>query len=661
MTEPIITEPTITNPTINGYAGKILRIDLGTQKIIKAPLCRKMCKEFIGGRGFVAKTLYEELPPDIDPLGEDNLFIIATGPLSGHFLPASGKTHFGSKSPATGGYADSNMGGHFGPALKYAGYDMVVLTGKAAIPSYLFIEDDTIEIRSAGTYWGKGSLTCEEEMKKDVGEDFQILTIGPAGEKLVKFACISHDFGRQAGRTGIGAVLGSKNIKAIAVKGTGSIPVFDLEKAYAKGKEAFKKVAQKPGFKGWTPQGTAGITDWVNEVGAFPAKNFSTSHIDHSHLINGKKVLERLKITDKGCYCCPTPCGKYGHTKTTLGSVYMEGPEFETISLFGGSCMLKSIEEVAYANFLCDELGIDTISGASVAAFAIECFEKKMITKEQIGKKIQFGDFNSIVHLLNLMSLRSNDLGDLLAQGVKTASETIKQGSEKFAIHVKGLEWTGYECRNAPSMMLAYMTADVGAHHNRAWVLGHDVVGAATNVHDLITAGGDGDGNCNKRPKAQVSGKNSAGFVIESQHIRPAFDLLGCCRLQMMELGFEVENYAELYSVITGKKITWENLLVISEKVWHLTRMISAREIKDFGRNSDYPPARFYEEPTPSGPNKGYCIPLEDLDQLLDAYYDARGWDKNGIPTNETLDRVGLNRILARSYPDLKLGKGEIK
>jgi len=624
---------------MDGYAGKVLRIDLDTDKIIKEPLSNKMCEEFIGGRGFVAKTLYEELPPDTDPLGKNNLFIIATGPLSGHFLPASGKTHFGSKSPATGGYADSNMGGHFGPALKYAGFDMAVITGKAKKPTYLYIRDDIIEIRDAKAYWGKGSLTCEEMMKKDLGEDFQILTIGPAGEKLVNFACISHDFGRQAGRTGIGAVLGSKNIKAIAVKGTGSIPVFDLKKAYAKGKQAFKKVSEKPGFKGWTPEGTAGITDWVNEVGSFPAKNFQTSHIDHSHMINGKKVLERLKITDKACYCCPTPCGKYGKTKTTLGAAYMEGPEFETISLFGGSCMLESIEEIAYANYLCDELGIDTISGASVAAFAIECFEKKLITKEEIGKEIKFGDFDSIVYLLDLMSLRKNTLGDLLSQGVKIASEKIKKGSEKFAIHVKGLEWTGYECRNAPSMMLAYMTADVGAHHNRAWVLGHDVVGAGTNVHDLITVGADSD----TRPKAVIHSDDSAGYVIESQHLRPAFDLLGCCRLQMMELGFEVEHYSELFGFITGRKITWDDIIKTSEKVWNLTRVIWAREIKGFGRRYDYPPARFYEEPTPSGPNRGYFIKKEEIDKLLDAYYAKRGWDQNGIPTQETLDGMGLS------------------
>ena len=625
-----------------GYAGKILRINLTTREIVKDILPEKMCEEFIGGRGFVAKTLYEELPPGTPPFDENNLFIIATGPLSGHFLPASGKTHFGSKSPATGGYADSNMGGHFGPALKYAGYDMVVITGKAETPGFVFIEDDKIDIRPAAAYWGKGALTCEAMMKKDLGEDFQILAIGPAGEKKVNFACISHDFGRQAGRTGMGAVLGSKNIKAVAVKGTGSILAADVKKAFALGKEAFRKVSEKPGFKGWTPEGTAGITDWINEVGAFPARNFKTSHIGHSSMINGKKVLERLKITDKGCYCCPTPCGKYGHTQTILGSAFMEGPEFETISLFGGSCLLKTIEEVAYANYLCDELGIDTISGASVAAFAIECFEKGLIAEEDIGRLVKFGDLESVVHLLNLMGQREKALGDLLSQGVKTASEKIKNGSEKFAIHVKGLEWTGYECRNAPSMMLAYMTADVGAHHNRAWVMGHDVVGAATNVHDLITGGTHNE----KRPRAVISPEDSAQYVIESQHIRPAFDLLGCCRLQLMELGFEVENYAELYSVITGEKITWEDLIRVSEKVWNLTRMFWAREMKNFGRNMDYPPPRFYEELIPGGPCKGYGISLHDMDSLLDAYYAARGWDNNGLPTRETLERVGLAHMM---------------
>ncbi len=621
-----------------GYAGTILRIDLSKGRIDKSPISKEMTDKFLGGRGFVAKILYDEIPPGTDPYSEDNIFVAATGPLTGHFLPASGKIHFGAKSPATGGYADSNMGGHFGPALKYAGYDALVIKGKAEELSYLFIEDDTIEIRSAAAYLGMGAIETETRLKKDLGNNFQIITIGPAGENRVRFACISHDFGRQAGRTGIGVVMGNKNIKAIAVKGTNALSVFDIEGAYAKGRESYQIIARKPGFKGWTPEGTAGITDWVNEVGAFPTRNFQTSFAEHYKDINGKAVIDKLKITDKGCFLCPTPCGKYGHTKTKSGAAYVEGPEYESIALFGGSCMLNTIEDVAYANYLCDELGLDTISAASVAAWTIECFEKGLLTREEIGREVKFGDLESVVYLIEQMSSRKG-IGDLLAEGVKVASQKLGKGSEAFAIHVKGLEWTGYECRNAPAMMLAYMTADIGAHHNRAWVLGYDIVGESTDVHALIESGGGGG----KLPKAAITGKSRA--VIDSQHTRPLFDALGICRLQMMELGFEVKHYQQLYKLITGVDKTWSDMIDISEKIWHLTRAFNVREIKGFGRSFDYPPARFMEEPVPSGPNEGHYLTRAEVDVLLDEYYTARGWDKNGIPTKETLKRVGLDAL----------------
>ena len=596
-----------------GYAGTILRVDLSNATIRKEPLSKSLAENFIGGRGFVAKMLYDEIPSDIGPYDPENMLIAATGPLTGHFLPASGKTHFGTKSPATGGYADSNMGGHFGPQMKYAGYDVLVITGRAISPSYLFINDDTVEIRPATEYWGQGSITTEKNFKDHLGDDYQVITIGPAGEKLVRYACISHDFGRQAGRTGVGAVMGSKNLKAIAVKGTGSIPVADLKKAYAKGKQAYQKVMAKPGFKGWTPEGTAGITNWTNEVGVFPTRNFQTSHAGHYKNINGEAILNRLKITDKGCFGCPTPCGKYGHTRTKLGSAYVEGPEYETIALFGGNCVLKTIEEVAYANYLCDELGIDTISAGVVIGWTIECFQKGILTRNDIGREIDFSDLDSVAYLLNKIARREG-IGDLLGEGVKIAAEKTGKGSERFAIHVKGLEWSGYECRNAPSMMLAYMTADIGAHHNRAWVLGHDVAGAWTSVHDLIASGGGDEA----QPKAVVSDR-SAEYVIASQNKRSLFDVLGNCRLQMMELGFEEEHYAELYSVITGITKSWEALLKISERIWQLTRAFSVREINGFGRHLDFPPARLYEEPIADGPNQGHVLSKEEIDDLVAA------------------------------------------
>lgn len=622
-----------------GYAGTILRIDLSSGILHKEPLYETLTENFVGGRGFVAKILYDEMPPGIEPEAPENIFIVATGPLTGHFLPASGKTHFGTKSPATGGYADSNLGGHFGPALKYAGYDVLVLKGKANEPGYIFIEDDTVEIRPAAKYWSKGAITAEKMLKEDLGDEFQILTIGPAGEKQVRFACISHDFGRQAGRTGVGLVLGSKNIKAIAVKGTGSLPVFDIEKAYAKGMAAYQKVMAKPGFKGWTPQGTAGLTNWANEVGVFPTRNFQTSYAEHHQDINGKAILDRLKITDKGCFCCPTPCGKYGHTKTPRGEAYVEGPEYETIALFGGNCVLRTIEEVAYANYLCDELGLDTISAGVVIAWAIECYQRGILTKDDIGREIDFSDLDTVIYLLNKIADRQG-IGDILAEGVKTASERIGRGSDHFAIHVKGLEWSGYECRNAPSMMLAYMTADVGAHHNRAWVLGHDLAGSWTSVHDLIVSGGEAE----KQPKGVVTDK-CAAYVIESQNVRPVFDALGTCRLQMMELGFEVENYAELFYFITGMKKSWQDLLEISERIWQLTRAFSVREIPGFDRRYDFPPPRLYKDPIQNGPSQGYFLSEQEIHNLLTWYYTARGWDQNGIPTKETLIRAGLPEV----------------
>jgi aldehyde:ferredoxin oxidoreductase len=370
-------------------------------------------------------------------------------------------------------------------------------------------------------------------------------------------------------------------------------------------------------------------------VGALPTRNFQTSYWDQHAKINGAAILRELKITDKGCYCCPTPCGKYGKAKTGLGEVYVEGPEFETISLLGSNCLIDDISEVAYANYVCDELGLDTISAGVVCSWAIECFETGLLSREAIGKDVQFGDLGSVVHLLECIARREG-IGELLAGGVKTAAQKLGQGSEAFAIHVKGLEWSGYECRNAPGMMLAYMTSDVGAHHARAWVLGHDLAGSSASVHDLIVS----EGTSEHLPKSEVTGR--AAKVIESQHLRPLFDLLGICRLQFMELGFEVENYERLYEVVTGKRMTWEQMLSVSERVWQLTRSVSAREIPGFGRSWDYPPERLMNDPVPDGPNQGHCISRREVDILLDEYYALRGWDANGIPKAETLITMGL-------------------
>ncbi len=601
-----------------GHAGNILRVNLtdGTHSI--TPLPEDLAREYLGGRGFVAKLLWDEVSSGVDPLGPDNKIVAAPGPLTGVFLPGSGKLHFGAKSPATGGYGDSNVGGHISPEIKFAGYDAIIIEGKADKPVYLFIENDTIEVRDAEKYWGKGAIESETMLKHDLGEEFQIATIGPAGENMVYFACISHDFGRQAGRTGVGAVMGSKNLKAIAVRGTKSIPLANPDAVLEVGKAMFEGCFSKPGFEEWTPQGTAGVTDWVNEVGAFPTHNFMTSYFPKHSQINGEQIVNKLKITDKGCYSCPIPCGKYGRAKTPKYDVYVEGPEYETVALIGGNTEMETIEDVAYANYVCDELGLDSISGGNVVGFAMECYENGVITKEQLdGQELRFGSVHDFVWLCNQIATRQG-IGDALANGVRYASEKWGKGTERYAIQVKGLEWSGYEGRYAPAMMLSYMTCDVGAHHNRSWAITYDV----------------------QAGREQLEGK--AAKVIELQHVRPMFDLLCLCRLQWVELGFELDWYPKVFQAVTGEEYTWDDLMKVSERVWNLTRSFWVREIPGFGRSMDYPPARFSEEPIPTGPAEGKYIPMEGLDQLLDDYYRLRGWDLNGIPSTDKLEQLNL-------------------
>lgn len=602
---------------LSGYAGRILDVDLGSRQWTVKPLPERLARDYLGGRGFVSRTLFDEIEPGSDPLGPKNVLVMASGPLTGVFLPCSSKVEFGAKSPATGGYGDSNMGGHIGSELKYAGYDMIIIRGQSQSPCYLYIDDDRVEIKDASDLWGKGAIETETALKARLGDEFQMATIGVAGENLVKIACISHDFGRQAGRTGMGAVMGSKKLKAIAVHGTKGVPLADPAKVLEVGKSKFQALFAKPGFKEWTPYGTAGITDWVNEVGSFPTRNFSTGYLEGYEAINGKAVREKILVIDKGCFCCAIPCGKYSHTRVNGREAYVEGPEYETVALIGGNCMLGEVEEVAYANYVMDELGIDTISGGGVVAFAIECFERGIISEADLGRAVRFGDLDSVVHIANLVAKREG-IGDVLAEGVRAASVKLGGGSEKFAMHVKGLEISGYEPRNTPAMLLAYMTCDVGAHHNRAWAITYD-----------IAVG-----------REKLEGK--AAKVIELQHVRPVLDMVGACRFPWIEVGFELEHYPEIINVVTGSSHTWETLSAIGERVWNLNRCFNVREIPDFGRKYDYPPARIYEEDIPSGPTKGKHITREQIEALLDEYYDLRGWTRGGKPKAEKLAALGL-------------------
>lgn len=603
---------------MNGYMGKILRINLTTSEIKKEDLPEDLVKNYLGGRGFAAKILFDELKPGTDPFGPENKVIVSAGPLTGVFVPGTGKVTFASKSPATNSYGDSNMGGHFGPELKYAGYDTIIIEGKSDKPVYLYIDDDTVEIRSATEYWGKGSIQTETFLKAFLGDEFQIATIGPAGENKVFYACISHDFGRQSGRCGIGAVLGDKKVKAIAIRGTKSIPVHDFKKFEKVGKELFRHCQAHPALKEWQDYGTPSVTVWANENGIFPTKNFSTGFFEDYKGLSATEMRKKVVVTDKACMGCPMCCGKYSHVQKKGRESYAEGPEYETIALMGGNCAIGDIEDVTYLNYIADELGVDTISAGNVLGFLMECFEKGIVKKKDLDDiELKWGDVDASVKILKKISVREG-IGDLLANGVKAVAKKFGKGSEKFAMHIKGLEWSGYESRNAPAMLLSYMTADIGAHHNRSWAITHDIAFGREKL------------------------ESKAEKTIELQHIRPLFDTLDLCRLQWVELAVPLEKYAEFFQALTGINYSWADMLKISERIWNLTRLFLIRENKAVGREIDMPPARIYEEAVPTGATKGKLTKLKDIETLLDNYYKLRGWDKNGYPTPGKLKELGL-------------------
>jgi aldehyde:ferredoxin oxidoreductase len=605
---------------LNGYGGQVLRVNLTRGSVEKTELDPELARDYLGGRGFAAKVLYSELEKGIDPLGEANKLVVAAGPLSGLLIPGSGKTTFAAKSPATGGYADSNVGGLFSAEMKFAGYDLFIVEGTSPKPVYLFIDDETVELRDAGAYWGLGAITAETALKEELGEDFQIALIGPGAENLVKFGCICHDFGRQAGRAGVGTVMGSKKLKAIAVRGRKSIPVADVGEFRRVGREMFDICKASDGWDVWVRLGTAGVNVPSNEWGSFPTRNFQTGHFEDMSKMTGEYMRERIVVTDKACFGCPCACGKYSYTKKW--DVHVEGPEYETAAFLGTDVGVGDIEDVAYANYLCDELGIDTISTGNVIAFATECFEKGIITTADTdGLALSFGDSEAVFELIKKIANREG-VGDVLAEGTRHAAQVFGGGSNDFAMQIKGLEISGYESRDAPAMMLAYMTADIGAHHNRAWAITYDMqVG-----RDAVTP-------------------DKAAKVIELQHIRPLIDCLGACRLQWVELGMPLDYYVPAMKAITGVDRSWEDLTHVAERVWNLTRAFWVREQPGFGREWDYPPARWYTDPVPSGPSKGKVVSKANVDKLLDMYYEQRGWDQNGIPTREKLDELGLGFV----------------
>ncbi len=586
------------------YTGKILRIDLSTNRVSEESLDKNDAKKFMGGKGLGAKLLFDEIDLTIDPLSADNVLILCTGPLTGSLAPTSGRWCVVTKSPLTSLFLDSQVGGYFGAEMKKAGYDFIIIQGRAEKPVYIAINDENVEIKDAGELWGKNSFYTEKSLR-DKG---RVFSIGVAGEKLVKFACINTELHRHAGRGGAGAVMGSKNLKAVVIKGTKKLNYADEEKFREAVKKSLKIINENSFIPTRRKYGTPIWINPVNENKLLPTYNFSKGSFEKAENISGETMHETMVVKNKACFNCSIACGKWTNFDFKEKKYELEGPEYETIALLGSNCGNDSLEGIAYLNYLCDDFGLDTISTGNVIGFAIEAAKKKLIDED-----LDFNDPVTHGELIRKIAYREG-IGDELAEGVKKFSEKI--GGEDFAIQSKGMEFPGYDPRGAFGMALAYATSDRGACHQRVWTVRAEIEGAL-------------------KPRYGIDGR--AQFAKENQDERAC-----CFSLVLCDFApFGVDTFVELLNTATGFGYSKEEYLKTGERIWNLTKIFNVKN--GVTRKDETIPKRIMEETLEIDEAR---IGKDTFEKMLDEYYKMRGWDENGIPKKEKLRELNLEGFL---------------
>ncbi len=596
-----------------GWTGRILRVNLSEKKTSVWKYPEEWAVNFLGGRGLAVRILWEFLPKGTDPLSPHNILVLATGPLTGTSFVNSGKLVVATKSPLTNGYGDGNIGSWVAVQLRKAGYDAVVIEGKATKPSYIYIEDNSVEILPADDLWGLDTWEAEKRLKEKHGKDSGIVLIGPAGENLVRYATMISQEGRAGGRPGIGAVMGSKKLKAIVVHGTNEVKVREpsrLKKLFTK---ATVDLKSNPQYSFWLRQGTMMTIEWSQENSVLPTLNFSEGVFDYASNIDGYS-MEKIKIDLRSCPYCVMPCGNvvkdYENKPSEL--------DYENVAMLGSNIGLPDLGKIAVLNRLADMYGIDTISLGNVLAFYTECTQKGLIETE----KMEWGDYETYKDLVEKIAYRKEE-GNLLAEGVMRVSKHLGMNSYKFAMHVKGLEISAYDCHAAPAMALAYGTAAIGAHHKDAWVIAWEV-----KVNRFSYT------------------REKAAKVIELQNIRGAFfESLATCRLPWVELSLDLKYYLEALEAATGLQYTLDDINMLGERIYTLIRAFWIREYGNWNREYDIPPPRWFEDPLLKGPLRGSKLDTEGYQKLLDYYYELRGWDNNGVPRLSTLRKLGLEFV----------------
>ena len=614
-----------------GYTGKILRINLSEQTAVEEPLPLETARDYIGGAGFGVKYLFDELKAGADPLGPENKLIFAAGPFSGTSIPCASRMAVAAKSPLTGAVGMSLSGGHFPVELKFAGYDALIVEGRAAKPTYVWIKDGKTHFRSAAKVWGMQTSDCQQIIKNELNDqNVRLACIGPAGENLCKIACIINEM-RAFGRKGLGAVMGAKNLKAIAVRGSSPVGIFSREKLKTARDAMAKAMKASPVlYPEFSKTGTPSNVDNTCALGIFPAKNWTATGEFTPVAQIGVEALKSRNTGSQACYGCPVGCSQLKIARSgPYAGVMAEGPEFETLYSFGGETGVDNMDAIIAADRLADELGLDSISAGVVIGFAMELFEKGIIGPADTGGiELKFGNHQAMVELLGLIARREG-IGAQLADGVRSAAEKIGRGAEAYALHVKGLELPGYDVRGAKAHGLNYATAFTGADHNRGYAF-QEIFGIPIpQAVDRLTT------------------VDKGRLTKWNQDVRTATaDCPTMCvfLLDMAVPHMATENTAALMEAVTGLVYTPQEVARVGERINNLAKAFNLRE--GFTRDDDTLPRRLMTEPLKAGASKGHLISQSDLDQMLDEYYAARGWDPaTGIPTREKLAELGLEYV----------------
>jgi len=625
-----------------GYTGKILKVNLLTEEIEIEEPDDYFYRTYMGGATLGAYYLLRELSPGVDPLSPDNIIIFAPSVLTGAPIPGFSRHAVVSKSPLTGAIADSQAGGFWGPELKFAGYDAIVIKGKANNPVYLWINNGNVEIKPADHLWGKSTGETEEIIRKQIGDrKVRILTIGPAGEKLVKFANILNECKHANGRLGMGAVMGSKNLKAIAVRGTKGIQMKDKETVISMAKYFNREFMNNPSCRALHDFGTAYLLELYNENGEEPTLNFQTGFSEKTRNLYAKVLNEKILLKREGCYACPVRCKGVVKTGPPYNvDPFYGGPEYEALALFGPNCGVDNLEAVAKANQLCNKYGLDTISTGSVIAFAMECYEKGFISKKDVdGVELRFGNEDAMLKMIEAIAKREG-VGNLLAEGVRSVSDVWGNETKKFAMHVKGEEVPMHDARVKGMVGFAYAISPIGADHV---ALEHDP---------------DFDFNA---PQLFLDQVRSLGLLkrcktsgMDYQKLRMAYylqlhfsfhDCLCICVFTTAPVRvFTMFDLVKITSAITGWEASLWEFMKLGERRLNMFRAFNVRE--GFDVKDDWLPERFFE-PIKSGPRKGAKWERDELRKYRHLYYEMLNWDsQTGIPRKTKLIELDLPWII---------------